>query len=79
MSDAFDLREKLVRIDQMLVDIDLKREETLRAIAEHDKLRAEHDKFRRETWWFPIVVLISGMTAGGALLAAGATLTKLFG
>ena len=56
MSDAadFDLRERIVRLDRLLVDIDLKREQTLQAIAEHDKLRAEHDKYRRETWWFPI-------------------------
>lgn len=56
----------------MLIDIDLKREDTLRIIAEHERRR-------QEIWWYPWVVVISGMTAGGALVAAGATLTKLFG
>jgi hypothetical protein len=65
-----ELEQALVYIRRMRVDNERKLEDARRIIA-------EHDKYRRETWWFPIVIVVSGMTAGAALLAAGATLTKL--
>jgi hypothetical protein len=65
-----ELEQALVYIRRMRVDNERKLEDARRIVA-------EHDKYRRETWWFPIVIVVSGMTAGAALLAAGATLTKL--
>jgi hypothetical protein len=67
-----ELEETLAHIHQMRVDSEHKLEDMRRIIAEHDRRR-------QEIWWYPWVVVISGMTAGGALVAAGATLTKLFG
>lgn len=64
MADV-DLREKLAHIDQMLADI--------------DRTRADHDRKRQEIRWYPIVVMMSGLTAGAALFAAGAAAVKLFG
>jgi hypothetical protein len=55
---ALDLREQIVRIDQMIADIQRKRQEVRYA---------------------PILVMISGMTAGAAFFAAGVAFVKVMG
>lgn len=67
-----DLRLKLAQIDQVLADHQ-------RIYADTDRIRADHDRKRQEIKYQPIVAMISGMTAGAALLAAGAAFTKIFG
>jgi hypothetical protein len=47
--------------------------------AETQKYTAEALKLRREYQLAPIAPLISGMTAGAALFAAGAAFVKVFG
>ena len=48
-------------------------------LAHIDQMLADHDRKRQEISWYPIVVMISGMTMGAAFLAAGAALMKIFG
>ena len=67
-----ELREILAHIDAMRIDTEHKIEDIRRVIAEHDKIRQEHK-------WYPLVVSISAMTAGGALVTAAFTLAKVFG
>jgi hypothetical protein len=40
-------------------------------------MEARAAKFRRETRWYPTVVMISGMTAGAAMFAAGGGVATL--
>lgn len=81
--DSVDLREKLAHIDQMLADHDRKRQEMKYApfltLAQIDQMIANHDRKRQEIRYAPFLAMISGMTAGAALLAAGAALMKIFG
>lgn len=81
MSDypLIDLREQLVRIDKTIAEHEKIRAETASMPVTIAKMIAEADKIRREYWWYPVVVLTSGLTAGAALLVAGAALMKLFG
>jgi hypothetical protein len=58
-----DLREKLIRIDQMLADI--------------DRTFADRDRKRQEIQFAPWVFILGGITTCAALLAAGAALMKL--
>ena len=71
-----ELEQTLAHIQQMRIDGEHKLEDIRRIIAEHDRRRQEID-------WHPIVVvipmIISAMTAGAALFAAGAGWLKLFG
>lgn len=71
MSDdrvQLDLREQIARIDR-------ERAETAKYAAEQRKLEAEARNFDRMRWQ----VVLSSMTAGAALLGAGAALFKLLG
>ena len=47
-------------------------------LAHIDQMLADHDRKRQEIRYAPIVAMISGMSAGAALLAAGAVLSKVF-
>ena len=60
-----DIREKLAHIDQMLADI--------------DRSRAQTTRTWQETRFAPWLAIISGMTAGAALFAAGVAFVKLLG
>jgi len=64
-SDELDLRSKITHIDQMLADI--------------DRNFAERDRRRQEITYAPWLAVISGLTAGAALFAAGAAFMKLLG
>jgi hypothetical protein len=81
MPDELDIREQLVRIDKALIESDRLRQlqsaEWEKLVSEKNKADAEHDKMRQEIWWHPIAIAISGMTAGAALLAAGAAMSAL--
>ena len=48
-------------------------------LAHIDQMLADHDRKRQEIHYQPVIVMISGMTSGAALLAAGAALMKIFG
>lgn len=68
MSDIpadLNMRDVLARIDKQQ--------------AETQKYSAEALKLRREYQLAPVALLISGMTAGAALFAAGAAFVKVFG
>ena len=81
MTEELDIREQLVRIDKALIESDRLRQlqsaEYERLVAENRKFDAEQAELRREAWWYTIVVGISGLTAGAAILAAGAGLAAL--
>ena len=66
-TNVWDEREQIARIDRAL-------EETHKFVAEQHKLMAEADKLRREWKFYPLVLLATGMAAGGGLVAAVATL-----
>lgn len=67
-TQPLDLREQIVRIDQMLADIH-------RIGADHDRKRQE---IRYAPWVLVLPVVIGSLTAGAALFAAGAAFFKLF-
>jgi hypothetical protein len=48
-------------------------------LAHIDQMLADHDRTRQEIRYAPVLAMISGMTSGAALLAAGAALMKIFG
>jgi hypothetical protein len=77
-SNNIDLREKLAHIDQMLADHDHRRADMDRIRAEIDRAFAERDRRRQEMRYQPALAVISGLTAGAALFAAGAAFAKLF-
>jgi hypothetical protein len=56
----FDVREKLIRIDQMIADIDQK--------------YADRDRKRQEIKLAPWALVLTGLTTGAALMGAGAAL-----
>jgi hypothetical protein len=68
---TLDLREQIVRIDQMLAEHDRNRAQT-------EQLFADRDRKRQEIRWAPWQVAFTGMTAGAALFAAGAAAGGLF-
>lgn len=70
--DAINIREKLAHIDLMLSD-------NQRISADIRRIDADHDRKRQEIRYQPIIALISGLTAGAALIVAGAALMKFFG
>jgi hypothetical protein len=47
-------------------------------LAHIDLMLAQHDRVRQEIRLAPLTLLMSGMTAGAAFLAAGFALAKLF-
>ena len=47
-------------------------------LAHIDQMLADHDRKRQEIRFAPWQIAISGMTAGGAFLAAGFALAKLW-
>ena len=66
------MREKLARIDQMLAQHD-------RDYAQIGQLNADRNRKRQEMKYQPFFAVISGMTAGAALFAAGIAFVKLLG
>jgi hypothetical protein len=48
-------------------------------LAHIDLMLAQHDRARQEIRYAPFLAVISGMTAGAALFAAGAALMKIYG
>lgn len=56
-------QERIVRIDQMLADI--------------DRIFADRDRKRQEMKFAPWQIAFAGMTAGAALFAAGGVFVKL--
>jgi hypothetical protein len=74
-----DLRERIVRIDQMLIAIERDLAERDRARIDVGRIEAERDRRRQEMRYQPILAMIAGLTAGAALFAAGAAFIKLFG
>jgi hypothetical protein len=63
--DKLNVREKLVRIDLMLADI--------------DRISADKDRKRQEIRYAPFLAMITGTTAGAALFAAGVGFAKVLG
>jgi tetrahydromethanopterin S-methyltransferase subunit G len=58
MSDAsLDLREQIVRIDEMTSRIERQQAETQKFVAEQYKLMAEGKKFGRDLWLIPLTIL----------------------
>jgi hypothetical protein len=55
-------------------DVDLREK-----LAHIDRMLADHDRKRQEIKYQPVVAMISGMTAGAALVAATAAAMKIFG
>jgi hypothetical protein len=74
-----DLRAKLAEIDRALAQTAQARTDVLRATAQIEQANADAARKRQENRYQPIIAMISGMTAGAALLAAGAAFTKIFG
>ena len=52
--------------------------EVRQILADIDRKLADRDRKRQEIRFAPIVLMISGMTAGGALFAVGAAFWKVF-
>jgi len=48
-------------------------------LAHIDQMLADHDRKRQEIRYAPWVLVLSGLTTGAALFAAGAAFMKLFG
>lgn len=48
-------------------------------LAHIDQMLADHDRKRQEIRYAPAAMLVSGLTAGAAIFAAGAAFMKLFG
>jgi len=48
-------------------------------LAHIDQMLADHDRKRQEIAWYPLIVGMSGLTAGAALFAAGAAFMKILG
>jgi membrane protein YqaA with SNARE-associated domain len=65
ITDALDIRAKLADID--------------RALAQSTQAHADHDRKRQEIRYAPWALVLSGLTGGAALFAAGAAFMKLFG
>jgi hypothetical protein len=55
-------------------DVDLREK-----LAHIDQMLADHDRKRQEIRYAPFLAMISGMTAGAALFAAGAAFLKIMG
>ena len=81
--EAIDIREKLAHIDEMLTHNEQMRQQTLADEALNparlNEILAKHDRLRQEIRYAPWLAIVSGMTAGAALFAAGAAFMKLFG
>lgn len=76
MSDAT-LSDLTIR--QALAQIDRTQAETRKLLAEQGKLISEQGKLNRERAALPFQVMISGMAAGGALVAGTVALMKVLG
>lgn len=48
-------------------------------LAHIDQMLADHDRKRQEIRFAPWILVLSGLTTGAALFAAGAAFVKLFG
>ena len=74
-----ELREKLAHIDQMLSDNERILVDTKRINADLRRIEADSDRKRQEIKYQPVLAMISGMTAGAALVGATAAFIKIFG
>jgi hypothetical protein len=57
-----------------MTSIDIADLDVREKLAHIDQMLADHDRKRQEMVYQPIIVMISGMISGAALLAAGAAL-----
>jgi hypothetical protein len=78
-SGDLDIREQIARIDQMLADRDLKRQQFAFAPVQVLQWLVEHDRKQQQIRYQPWLAIISGLTAGAALFAAGAAFIKILG
>jgi hypothetical protein len=58
--------------EQTLRDLDIREK-----LAHIDQMLADHDRTRQEIYYAPWQVMVSGMTAGAALFAAGIAFIKI--
>jgi hypothetical protein len=77
--EELDVREQLAHIDQMLADRDLKRQQFAFAPVQVLQWLADHDRKQQQIRYQPWVAIVSGLTAGAALFAAGGAFIKLMG
>jgi hypothetical protein len=59
------VREQIVRIDHLIVDM--------------QRINADRDRKRQEIRYAPWLAVMGGMTTGAALFAAGAAFVKILG
>jgi len=72
------LREQIARIDQMLADHDLKRQQTAFGPVQVLQWLADHDRKQQEMRHAPWLTIASVTTATAAVLAAGAAIGAMF-
>lgn len=72
---GYDGNHVQVEINQIITNTNRLRAEANNIVAERLKLMSEQGKLERERFWYPMVI---GGIVGGALLAAGVLLAKLF-
>jgi hypothetical protein len=77
--EELNVREKIVRIDQMIADIQRSFVDRDRIFADNRRTDADHDRKRQEIRYAPWLAMIAGMTAGAAFFAAGVAFVKLLG
>ena len=58
--ERLDVREQVVRIDDMISRIERQQEETRKFVSEQHKLMAEARKFGRDPWFLVIGAVIAG-------------------
>lgn len=73
----FDIREQLARIDKMRAETLKLQDELQKVAAETLKANREAARVAQETRLAPYTLLLTGLGAGAALIAAGAGLAKL--
>jgi hypothetical protein len=68
--DELDIRERLAHIDQMLAD-------NSRIAVDIRRIEVDHDRKRQEIRYAPWLAILTGMTTGAALFAAGAAFMRI--
>jgi hypothetical protein len=62
-----------------MTEIDMQGLDVREKLAHIDQMLADHDRKRQEIRFAPWLAVLSGMTAGAALFAAGAAFIKVLG
>jgi hypothetical protein len=62
-----------------MAEIDMQGLDVREKLAHIDRTLADHDRKRQEIRFAPWLAVVSGMTAGAALFAAGAAFVKVMG